>query len=80
MDAPSCTHVLLDHDSGEPIGAIRLVDEMPDGTPFGLVRLFDGDELESYIWLDGLDVIRLAEAAKHVRNHVAWALAHPQAV
>jgi hypothetical protein len=75
MDAPSYTHVLRDSDSGEAVGAIRDIDETPDGALFGVVRRFDLDEPETYIWLEGLDVIRLADAAAHVRNHVTWALA-----
>lgn len=59
---------------------IRDVDEMPNGTPFGVVRRFGEREPDTYIWLDGLNVIRLADAAPHVRNHVAWELAHEQPV
>jgi len=76
MDPSRYTHVLLDHDSGEPVGAIRDVDET-EGAFFGIVRYFDEHAPETYIWLDGLDVLRLADAAAHVRNHVAWALAEP---
>jgi hypothetical protein len=68
------SHVLLDDDSGEPIGAVRDIDELPDGTPFGIIRPFGTNEPETYVWLDGLDVLRLADAAPHVRKHVAWAL------
>lgn len=71
------THVLLDDDSGEPIGAVADIDELPNGAPFGTVRYFGSSEPETYVWLDGLQVLRLAEAAPHVRNHVAWALAQP---
>jgi len=79
MDSPY-THVLLDDDSGEPIGAVRGIDELPDGTHFGLVRRFNMNEPETYVWLDGLHVLRLDEAAPHVRNHVAWALTQRQPV
>jgi len=79
MDSPYA-HVLLDHDSGEPIGAIRDIDELPDGTLFGVLRRFDAKEPETYIWLEGLDVLRLADADPHVRSHVAWALKQPQPV
>jgi hypothetical protein len=78
MNNPSYSHVLLDDDSGEPIGAVRDIDELPDGTPFGLVRRFGAVEPETYVWLDGLHVLRLADAAPHVRNHVAWELSQPQ--
>jgi hypothetical protein len=74
MNDPSYSHVLLDDDSGEPIAAVRDIDELPDGTPFGIVRPFGTNEPETYVWLDGLDVLRLADAAPHVRNHVAWEL------
>ena len=47
---------------------------------FGVVRPFDGKEPETYIWLDGLDVLRLADADPRLRNHVAWALKQPQPV
>lgn len=40
MDPSRYTHVILDRDSGEPIGAIRDVDETPDGSIFGIVRHF----------------------------------------
>jgi hypothetical protein len=80
MNDPSYTHVLLDDDSGEAIGAVRDIDELPDGTPFGIVRSFGANEPETYVWLDGLDVLRLEDAAPHVRNHVAWELAHEQLV
>ena len=79
MDSSRYTHVLLDPDSGEPTGAIRDVDET-DSLFFGIVRYFDSREPETYIWLQGLDVIRLTAAAAHVRNHVAWALAQPAPV
>lgn len=78
MNDSSYTHVLLDDDSGEPIGAVRDIDELPDGTPFGIVRRFGAVELEAYVWLDGLHVLRLADAAPHVRNHVAWSLSQLQ--
>lgn len=80
MNDPSYTHVLLDDDSGEPVGVIRDVDELPNGTPFGVVRRFGAPEPETYIWLDGLTVIRLADAAPHVRNHVTWERAHEHPV
>lgn len=76
MDPSRYTHVLLDHNSGEPVGAVRDVDDV-DGSVFGIVQYFDAREPETYIWLDNLDVLRLADAAAHVRNHVAWALAQP---
>ena len=79
MDSPYA-HVLLDHDSGEPVGAICDIDELPDGTRFGVLRRFDAKEPETYIWLDGLDVLRLADADPRVRAHVAWALKQPQPV
>ena len=78
MNSPRYTHVLLDDDSGEPIGAVRDIDELPNGTPFGIVRPFGSSEPETYVWLDGLQVLRLADAAPHVRKHVAWALEHEQ--
>ena len=74
------THVLLDADSGEPIGAVRGIDECPDGSHFGLVCRFDMDEPETYVWLDDLNILRLDEAAPHVRNHVEWALKNLQPV
>lgn len=77
MQSSGYTHVLLDDDSGEVVGAIRDIDETPEGALFGVVRRFDLDEPETYLWLEGFDVIRLADAAQHVRNHVAWALAQP---
>jgi hypothetical protein len=80
MDSPRYTHVLLDRDSGEPIGAIRDVDEAPDGNIFGIVRHFSANEPETYVWLDGLEIIRLVDAAPHIRNHVAWVLKQPQPV
>jgi len=80
MDDHCYTHVILDEDSGEPIGAVRDVDQLKDGTRFGVVRPFDGKEPETYIWLDGLDVLRLADADPRLRNHVAWALKQPQPV
>ncbi|HYC59909.1 MAG TPA: hypothetical protein VEK79_10130 [Thermoanaerobaculia bacterium] len=80
MDSSRYTHVLLDDDSGEAIGAIRDIDETPDGALFGVVRRFDLDEPETYLWLEGLNVIRLTDAAPHVRKHVAWALDHELAV
>jgi len=61
----------------KPWGAIRDIDQTPDGSVFGVIRRFDRDEPETYMWLDGLEVIRLADAAAHVRKHVAWALAQP---
>ena len=79
MDPSRYTHVLLDHDSGEPVGAIRDVDDV-DGSVFGIVRYFDARAPETYVWLDNLDVLRLADAAPHVRNHVSWALAQPAPV
>jgi hypothetical protein len=72
------THILLDHDSGEVIGAVREIDET-DGGHFGLVRRFDSDEPE-YAWIDELFLLRMDEAAQHVRNHVEWALKNPQPV
>lgn len=80
MDSSRYTHVLLDDDSGEAIGAIRDVDEMINGAVFGVLRWFDAKEPETYIWLEGLNVLRLDEADPHVRNHVAWALKQPQPV
>lgn len=74
------THVLLDADSGEAIGAVREIDQLPDGGHFGLVRRFDSDEPETYAWIDELFLLRMDEAAPHVRNHVAWALKNPQPV
>lgn len=76
----SYTHVLLDRDSGEPVGVVRSIDELPDGTHFGLVRRFDVDEPETYVWLDDLYILRLDEVAPHVRNHVEFALADAQPV
>lgn len=80
MHSSRYTHVLLDDDSGEPIGAVADIDELPNGTPFGTVRYFGSNEPETYIWLDGLQVLRLADAAPHVQKHVAWALAQPAPV
>lgn len=74
------THVLMDDNSGEAIGVVRGVDELPDGTHFGLVRRFDTTEPETYVWLDDLYILRMDEVAPHVRNHVAWALKEAQAV
>lgn len=79
MDSSRYTHVLLDDDSGEAIGAVRDVDEMLNGAVFGVLRRFDAKD-ETYIWLEGLNVLRLDEADPLVRNHVAWALKQPQPV
>ena len=68
------THVVLDEHSGEPIGAVRDLDELEDGTQFGVVRLFDSPEPPTYTWLHGLFLLPVSEAAPHVRNHVTWAL------
>lgn len=68
------THVILDEHSGEPLGAVRDMDELEDGTQFGVVRLFDSPEPATYTWLKGLLLLPLSEAAPHVRNHLAWAL------
>lgn len=73
-------HVLLDRDSAEPVGAVREIDELPDGNHFGLVRRFDMDEPETYVWLDDLYILRLDEVAPHVRNHVEWVLKEAQPV
>jgi hypothetical protein len=78
MNDPLYSHVLLDDNSGEAIGVVRDIDELPDGTLFGLVRRFGTVEPEAYVWLNGLHVLRLAEAAPRVRNHVAWELSQPQ--
>lgn len=67
------SHVILDEDSGEPLGAVRDIDEMDDGTQFGVVRLFESNEPPTYTWLRGLLLLPLSEAAPHVRNHLAWA-------
>lgn len=72
------THVLLDEHSGEPIGAVRDCDELDDGTQFGVVRLFDSPEPPTYMWLHGLLLLPVSEAAPHVRNQLAWALRSPQ--
>jgi hypothetical protein len=53
---------------------------MPNGAIFGVVRWFDAKEPETYLWLEGLYVLGLAEVDPLVRNHVAWALAQPQPV
>jgi hypothetical protein len=58
----------------------RDIDELPDGTLFGVLRRFDVKEPETYIWLEGLDVLRLADADPRIRTHVAWALKQPQPV
>lgn len=73
MDSPY-THVLLDDDSREPIGAVRDIDALPDGSEFGIIRRFDADAPETYAWLQGLLLLPLNDAAPHVRNHVAWVL------
>jgi hypothetical protein len=69
-------YVILDPDSGEPVGSVADVDELEDGTQFGVVQHFDSPELPTYMWLRGLLLLPLAEAAPHVRNHVRWALRH----
>jgi hypothetical protein len=74
MGSNPYTHVILDEHSGEPLGAVRDVDELEDGTQFGVVRLFDSPEPATYTWLKGLLLLSLSEAAPHVRNHLAWAL------
>lgn len=68
------THVVLDEHSGEPRGAVRDIDELEDGTQFGVVRFFDSPEPPTYAWLRGLFLLPLSEAAPHVRNHLSWAL------
>jgi hypothetical protein len=70
------SHVILDPDSGEPVGSVADVDEFEDGTQFGVVQQFDSPEPPTYMWLRGLLLLPLAEAAPHVRNHVRWALRH----
>ena len=72
------THVVLDEHSGEPIGAVRDFDELEDGTQFGVVRLFDASEPPTYMWLRGLLLLPVSEAAPDVRNHLARALRSPQ--
>lgn len=74
MSDHSYSHVILDENSGEPLGAVRDIDELEDGTQFGVVRLFESDEPPTYMWLRGLLLLPVCEAARHVRNHLAWAL------
>lgn len=78
MDISRYTHVILDEHSGEPVGAVRDVDELEDGTQFGVVRRFHSSGPATYMWLHGLLLLPVSEAAPHVRNHLAWALKHPQ--
>jgi len=80
MDTQRYTHVVIDHDSGEPLGAVRDIDELEDGTQFGVVHLFDSPEPPTYTWLHGLFLLPVSEAAPHVRNHLAWALRTGHAV
>lgn len=78
MDMRRYTHVVLDEDSGEPIAAVRDIDELEDGTQLGVVRRFGSHEPATYTWLHGLLLLPVSEAAPHVRNHLAWALGSPQ--
>lgn len=78
MDITRFTHVILDEDSGEPVGAVADLDELDDGTQFGVVRRFDSDDPPTYMWLRGLLLLPVAEAAPHVRNHLRWALRNPE--
>ena len=78
MDVYRYTHVILDEDSGEPVGAVRDVDELEDGTQFGVVRHFHSPGPPTYMWLRGLLLLPVTEAAPHVRNHLAWAVKQPQ--
>jgi len=68
------THAILDEASGEPLGAVRDIDELEDGTQFGIVQYFGSAEPPTYTWLRGLFLLPLSEAAPHVRNHLAWEL------
>jgi hypothetical protein len=68
------THVVLDEHSGEPLGAVRDIDELEDGTQFGVLHLFDSLEPPAYTWLRGLLLLPVSEAAPNVRHHLAWAL------
>jgi len=72
------THVILDDDSGAPVGAVRDIDELEDGTHFGVVRRFDSAEPPTYMWLRGLLLLPVSEAAPHIRDHLAQALRMPQ--
>jgi hypothetical protein len=67
----SYTHAILHPDSGEPIGAVRDVDELATGERFGIARYFALAAAPTYIWLGGLHVLPLAEASTEVRRVVA---------
>ncbi|HYH05598.1 MAG TPA: hypothetical protein VEK11_00930 [Thermoanaerobaculia bacterium] len=66
--------MILDEDSGEAVGAVRNIDALDDGTEFGVVWIFDAPDPPTYMWLRGLLLLPVAEATRHVRTHLAWAL------
>lgn len=70
----SYTHAILDPDSGEPIGAVRDVDEIATGERFGIARYFAEPVPPTYVWLGGLHVLPLGEASAEVRRAVAAAV------
>jgi len=76
MDSDSYTHVILDEDSGEAVGAVRGIDELASGERFGVAFFFRASGPPSYVWLGDLHLLPLADAAPHVRNHVAWEIEH----
>lgn len=76
MDLHPYTHVILDEDSGEAIGAVRDIDELASGERFGIAFYFAASTPPTYAWLGDMHLLPLAEAAPHVRNHVTWAVAN----
>jgi hypothetical protein len=74
MNFDAFTHVVLDRDSGEPLGVVGFVDELADGRSFGLVRWLNGTLQPTFLWLRGLYLLPMSDAAPDVRSQIADAL------
>jgi len=74
MDVDRYTHVIFDDDR-EPIGAVRDIDELEDGSRFGVVQFFDWCAPPTYMWLHDVELLPLDHASPLIRGQVTFALA-----